>query len=218
LHSCIRAFVHLARLYPILDFDAAAGAGWRPLDLADAFLTGGATFSQLRAKTLSGGALFDVALALAGRTAAAGAALIVNDRADIAKLSGASGVHVGQTDLPPAAARLIVGPDAIVGVSTHSMDQVERALAAPVSYVAVGPVFATATKATGYAAIGLDGVRVAAERTRRANVPLVAIGGITRETAAAVLEAGAASVAVIADLLAGGNPAARVRSFLEALS
>jgi thiamine-phosphate pyrophosphorylase len=217
LHFCILAFVHLESLYPVLDVDAAAAAGWRPLDLADAFLAGGATFIQLRAKTLAGGALLDLAAALTEKASAAGARLIVNDRADVARLAGASGVHVGQTDLPPAAARSIVGPGAVVGVSTHGLDQIDRALLEPVTYVAVGPVFATTTKATGCEALGLEGVRAAAERTRRAGMPLVAIGGITLDRARPVLEAGAASVAVIADLLAG-DPAARVARYLATLA
>jgi thiamine-phosphate pyrophosphorylase len=217
LHSCIPAFVHLERLYPVLDVDAAAAVGWRPLDLADAFLAGGATLIQLRAKRLAGGALLDLAAAVAEKTSAASALLIVNDRADVARLAGASGVHVGQTDLPPAAARATVGAGAIVGVSTHGLDQIHRALLEPVSYLAIGPVFATTTKATGDEALGLEGVRAAAERTRRAGIPLVAIGGITLDRARPVIEAGAASVAVISDLLTG-DPAARVARYLATLA
>ncbi len=192
-------------------------------DLADAFLAGGARFLQLRAKGLAGRPFLGVALAVAEKARAAGAVLVVNDRADIARLAGASGVHVGQTDLSPADARALVGPEAIVGVSTHSADQIARALAEPVSgatpvtYVAVGPVFATRTKATGYEAIGLEGVRAAAALTRRAGVPLVAIGGITLERAREVVDAGAASVAVIGDLLNGNDPTGRVAAFLKAL-
>ena len=140
--------------------------------------------------------------------------MIVNDRADIARLSGAAGVHVGQDDLLPAQVRGILGPDAIVGLSTHTTEQLDRALREPIDYVAIGPVFGTDTKATGYEPIGVASVRAAAGRCASDDVPLVAIGGITRDRARDVLAAGAQSVAVISDLLAGGDPAARVREFL----
>jgi thiamine-phosphate pyrophosphorylase len=146
------------------------------------------------------------------------ARVIINDRADIACLVGADGVHVGQDDLPPPAVRALVGDQAEVGLSTHTRDQIERALLEPVSYVAIGPVFGTATKATGYARIGLEIVRDAAARTRAKGLPVVAIGGITLENAVSVLEAGAASVAVISDLLTTGDPEARARAFVERLS
>ena len=152
------------------------------------------------------------------RASASGATVIVNDRADIARLSGAAGVHVGQDDLAPAQVRGLLGPDAIVGLSTHTTEQLDRALREPVDYVAVGPVFGTATKATGYEPIGVELVRTAAARCAARNVPLVAIGGITRDRAQEVLAAGARSVAVISDILANGDPAARVRDFLVNIS
>ena len=159
-----------------------------------------------------------MAAAVAERAHAAGATLIVNDRADVARLAGADGVHVGQDDLSPASVRRIVGADAIVGLSTHTTHQLDAAVREPVSYVAIGPVFGTATKATGHDAVGLRMVREAAGRARARGLPLVAIGGITLDRAASVIDAGAASVAVIGDLLAGGDPEARVRAFLERLS
>ena len=125
----------------------------------------------------------------------AGATVIVNDRADVARLANADGVHVGQDDLPVGLARTIVGGDAMVGLSTHTNEQIESGVAAPISYLAVGPVFDTSTKATGYSPVGLDGVRLAVERARRRSLPVVAIGGITLETAREVIEAGAASAA-----------------------
>ena len=145
------------------------------------------------------------------------ARVVINDRADIARLADADGVHVGQEDLPPAAVRTIVGDNASVGLSTHTTGQVEQAVLQPVTYVAIGPVFGTATKATGYEQIGLDMVRAAARRASAHGLPLVAIGGITLENAASVLDAGAASVAVISDLLATGDPEARVRAYVERL-
>ena len=188
------------------------------VDLAAACLNGGARFLQLRAKALSGAAFLDTAAAVATLAHAAGAMLIVNDRADIAALAGADGVHVGQDDLSPRQVRRVVGDAAMVGLSTHTLEQVDLALDAPISYLAIGPVFGTATKATGYEPIGLDHVAGAARRAGTRGLPLVAIGGITLDRAAAVIEAGAASVAVISDLLAGGDPEARVRAYIDRLS
>jgi thiamine-phosphate pyrophosphorylase len=191
-------------------------AGWAPLDLLRAYLDGGATFLQIRAKRLDSGPLLDLCDAAMSLARPYEAMIVVNDRADVARLAGAAGVHVGQDDLPPAHARSVVGPDAIVGMSTHTLEQVDSAVREPVSYIAVGPVFGTRTKATGYDAVGIDLVRAATSRAGA--IPVVAIGGITLDTAVAVLDAGATSVAVIGDLLAGGDPAARVRAYLDALA
>ena len=143
----------------------------------------------------------------------AGARVIVNDRADVAVMSGADGVHVGQDDLTVDDVRRTVGPTAIVGLSTHTREQVDRALATSASYVAVGPVFDTATKSTGYDARGLELVTYAAGRGK----PVVAIGGITLARAPQVVAAGASAVAVITDLLVGGDVESRVRAFVAAL-
>jgi thiamine-phosphate pyrophosphorylase len=140
--------------------------------------------------------------------------VIVNDRADLARLAGAAGVHVGQDDLSPAEVRSILGPDALVGLSTHTETQVDDALRQPVTYIAVGPVFETRTKATGYEARGLGLVRYAAGR----GTPVVAIGGITLERTASVVAAGASAVAVITDLFAGESAETRTRAFLDELS
>lgn len=143
------------------------------------------------------------------------ARVIVNDRADIAVMAGAAGVHVGQEDLHPKAARAIVGPDAIVGFSTHTSEQITAALGEPVSYVAVGPVFGTSTKDTGYSAVGL--ARVSEAASLAGGVPIVAIGGITLENAASVIAAGASCVAVIGDLLTD-DPQGRVAAYHRLLS
>jgi thiamine-phosphate pyrophosphorylase len=201
----------LPPLQAILDVDVAQRAGWRAVDLARAFFDGGARLVQVRAKHLPSGALLDLCDAVVRLAAGYGASVIVNDRVDIARLSGAAGVHLGQHDLPVAAARSLLGPEAIVGCSTHSVVQVTEALATPASYIAVGPVFATRTKETGYDAVGL--ALVAAAARCAADRPIVAIGGITLDTAPTVWQAGAATVAVIGDLLAGGDPAARVASY-----
>jgi thiamine-phosphate pyrophosphorylase len=195
--------------------DAAAAAGWAPLALAGRFFDGGATMVQLRAKHLASGPLLELSEALVALGRPYGATVIVNDRVDVAVLSRAAGAHVGQDDLAPADARAQLGRDAILGVSTHDAAQFARALSQPATYVAVGPVFATQTKDTGYAAVGLDLVRAA--RRLAPSVPIIAIGGITLETAPSVLDAGATAVAVIGDLLAAGDPAARTRAYLRTL-
>jgi thiamine-phosphate pyrophosphorylase len=137
--------------------------------------------------------------------------VVINDRADLALMSGAPGVHVGQDDLPVGAVRALLGTQAIVGYSTHSVAQIEEAAREPVSYIAVGPVFGTRTKDTGYDQVGLNLVSAAARMS--GGVPIVAIGGITLDTAPAVWAAGATSVAIISDLLAGGDPRSRVASY-----
>jgi thiamine-phosphate pyrophosphorylase len=204
----------LPRLQAIVDADASAHAGWSAADVARAFLDGGARFLQIRAKHLPSGSFLDLCDAVVEIAARYDAIAIVNDRVDLAKMAGATGVHVGQDDLPPAVAREQLGVDAIVGYSTHTIAQIEHALREPVTYVAVGPIFGTSTKDTGYEAVGLNlvsaAVRLADGR------PVVAIGGITFETAPAVIAAGASCVAVISDLLVG-DPATRVRQFVDGL-
>jgi thiamine-phosphate pyrophosphorylase len=204
-----------SRLYVICDLEICARAGWALVDFAAACLEGGARFLQVRAKEASGRTLLEAATAIVGRARGAGAVVVVNDRPDIARLSGAAGVHVGQDDLSPAAVRAVVGPAAMVGLSTHTIEQIAAAVCEPISYVAVGPVFGTSTKATGHDAVGVDLVRHAAGEAVARQLPVVAIGGITVDNAPAALRAGAASVAVISDLLATGDPTARVRELLS---
>jgi thiamine-phosphate pyrophosphorylase len=201
------------RLYAIVDVDLCRARGVEPLAVLSAFLAGGARFLQLRDKSSSSASRLTLAEAAVARTHAAGGRLIVNDRPDIARLSGADGVHVGQTDLTVDDARLIVGPEAMVGVSTHDEAQIDRAAGTTANYLAVGPVFGTATKETGYSARGVHLV----SRAVHASKPVVAIGGITLDRVPEVIAAGATSVAVISDLLAG-DPAERVRAFLASLS
>lgn len=203
----------LPPLYAILDAEVAARAGWTLEDLARAYLRGGARLLQVRAKGWGSGALLERCERIVGEARAVDARVIVNDRADLARLARAAGVHVGQEDLRPAAARAIVGREAIVGLSTHTPAQVDAAAGEPIDYVAVGPIYGTRTKDTGYAAVGLELVRYAA----RGRLPVMAIGGMTLDRAREVIQAGAASVAVITDLLTGGDPEARVREYLEQL-
>ena len=196
--------------------DAAAAAGWAPLDLAARFFEGGASLVQLRAKHLASGPLLELSEALVALGRSYGAEVVVNDRVDVAVLSRAAGAHVGQDDLAPSDARAQLGPDAILGVSTHDSSQFARAMQEPASYVAIGPVFGTRTKDTGYAPVGLELVRAA--RRLGPAVPIVAIGGITLETAPSVIDAGATAVAVIGDLLGSGDPASRTRAYLQTLA
>jgi thiamine-phosphate pyrophosphorylase len=179
--------------------------------LLEAFLAGGATVIQLRAKRLPSGAFLDLCDAAVALGARRGARVIVNDRVDLAVLSKAAGAHIGQDDLSSADARAQLGPSAILGRSTHDATQIAGAAAEPVSYIAVGPVFGSHTKATGYQPVGLDLVRAA--RRLAPAFPIVAIGGITLDNARAVIEAGATAVAVISDLVAAGDPAARIGSY-----
>jgi len=187
--------------------------------LADAYLAGGARFLQIRAKRSASGAFLQMCEEVVASSRRAGATVIVNDRADIATLSHADGVHLGQDDLDPADARRILGGFATIGLSTHSLDQARAAARAPINYIAVGPVFGTSTKATGYHAVGTALVSEVREMLDKEgmDLPIVAIGGITLERAPDVIRAGAASVAIISDLLSGGDPAVRVREFLKAL-
>jgi thiamine-phosphate pyrophosphorylase len=143
----------------------------------------------------------------------------VNDRADVARLAGADGLHVGQDDLTPRGARAVLGDAAMLGLSTHTHAQIQAAVEEPVSYIAIGPVFGSVTKATGYDAVGLEMVRAAAagQAAAPAVLPVVAIGGITLERAGDVIAAGAASVAVIGDLLRGGDPERRVGEYVDRL-
>jgi thiamine-phosphate pyrophosphorylase len=211
-------------LYAIVDADVAARAGWTVADLASALLDGGARLIQLRAKEASGRDFLRWAEQLVDKARPVGVHIIINDRVDVAAMAAADGAHVGQDDLPPRQVREMLGPSGLVGLSTYTDVQLTAGLAEPVSYLAVGPVFTTGTKETGYAAGGLDLVRRAARilaghatQIRATRMPLVAIGGITLEHAADVIRAGADSVAVVSDLLSTGDPAGRVRDFLRAL-
>lgn len=207
----------LPRLYAIVDVESAALHGWGAADLADEYLRAGVRLLQLRAKKVSGADFLALCDSVVERAAEFGGLVIVNDRADLAKIAGAAGVHVGQDDLPVSDVRKLMGTDAIVGISTHSRLQLDTAASEPAaSYLAVGPIYATASKDTGHQPVGLElvrhAVRVAGGR------PVVAIGGITLDRARSVIEAGAAAVAVISDLLVTGDPAARVRAFLDRLA
>lgn len=207
----------LPKLYAILDTDTLTARGLDPRAVLDAWLVAGVRLIQLRAKSMPSGAVLTLAQSLAATARSAGATFIVNDRADLAWLAGADGVHVGQEDLTPAQVRAVVPASArpwMIGVSTHTLDQLRAGLDQPADYLAIGPVFPTATKAHADPVVGVEMVRAAA--LIAGGRPLVAIGGITLETAPAVLAAGASAVAVISDLLVG-DLRARARGFIDAI-
>jgi thiamine-phosphate pyrophosphorylase len=186
----------LPRLYPILDRSAFADTE-ALLAAAEELLAGGVTLLQYRNKHGNARRMLDEALQLK-KVVGDRAHLFMNDRADLAVAAGYAGVHVGQEDLSPEAARRVIGPKLSLGVSTHNPEQLQVADATSADYLALGPVFNTSSKEKPDPVVGLEGVRRARALTSK---PLVAIGGITRANARSVIEAGADSVAVIADLL-----------------
>lgn len=184
----------LPRVYPITDTRIS---GLSHAEQVRLLADGGATFIQLREKNLSALDFYIEAKA----ALSTGAALIINDRVDIALALGASGVHLGQDDLPPEAARKLLGNKSIIGYSTHNVAQAIAAANLPVDYVAIGPIFETGSKQNPDPVVGLDGLR--AVRYAIGDIPLVAIGGITHDNAASVINAGADSIALIHALLSG---------------
>ena len=185
------------------------------LDVADAALRAGAPVVQVRALGLTDGALLELAGAVTELARAAGATCIVDNRADVAVAAGADGVHVGPDDLPVEVVRRIVGPDAIVGASARSPERARHLAAAGATYIGCGPCYATASKAGLPAPIGLGRLT---EVAAAVDVPVVGIGGITVTTAADVIAAGAAGVAVIGAVSAAADPVAATRALLAAVA
>ncbi|MGH9665652.1 MAG: thiamine phosphate synthase [Bryobacteraceae bacterium] len=188
--------MQLPRFYPILDVECARRYACDPEILAGALLEAGVKLLQFRHKEHYTRDVFACAERIAQLCHRAGAALVIDDRADIAILLDA-GVHVGQDDLAPQDARRLVGPDRLLGFSTHTETQFRAAQSAPADYLALGPIFATGSKRNPDPVVGVEEVRRLRPLDPR---PLVAIGGITRENAARVLAAGANAVAVVSDL------------------
>jgi thiamine-phosphate pyrophosphorylase len=186
----------ISRLYPILDAGRFPN-GETMFAAAEELRSGGVRLLQYRNKTGSARVMLEQAKELRRRCGES-LPLVMNDRADLCLAADFDGVHVGQRDLSPEGARRVIGPDRLLGVSTHNPEQLREADSTSADYVAIGPVFATASKENPDPVLGLEGVRRARELTRK---PLVAIGGITRENARSVIAAGADAVAVIADLL-----------------
>ncbi|HUQ93121.1 MAG TPA: thiamine phosphate synthase [Bryobacteraceae bacterium] len=189
--------LNLPRLYAILDTAAIQRRGGNALAVAEWWLEAGVRLMQFRHKGHFGRHEYAQAQRIAAQCREMDAIFVVDDRADIALLLGV-GVHVGQDDLAPRDVRALLGPAAMVGLSTHNAVQLSAGETEPVDYLAIGPVFATASKSNPDPVIGLDDIRKMRRLTSR---PLVAIGGITRSEAKALLSAGVDSLAVISDLI-----------------
>jgi thiamine-phosphate pyrophosphorylase len=202
-----RQRLHDARLYFVADRDGMARA-------LDGALAGGADLFQLRDKEASDDELLEAAETARARCHAAGALFVLNDRPDLAAACGADGVHVGQDDTPVARAREIVGDDAIVGLSTHSMTQAQAGGRSGADYIAVGPVHATPTK-EGRPAIGVGPVRYAAAHV---DIPWFAIGGIDTKTVREVVQAGARRIVVVRALADADDPEATARALRASLN
>jgi len=201
----------LPTIYPITDQQIS---GLTHLEQARRLIDGGARLIQLREKNGTSREFFEAAAETVEYANAQGVSIIINDRVDIAVAVNAAGVHLGQEDVPPAKARLLLGGKAIIGYSTHTLEQARHAATLPIDYIAFGPVFSTKTKINPDAVVGLDGVR----RVRDAigDIPLVAIGGIDLDSLADVLFAGADSVAMVSAVIAdAANIAATLRDLTK---
>jgi thiamine-phosphate pyrophosphorylase len=189
------ARLNLPRVYPLTDVQLSGLSHAQQVQLLGA---GGATLVQLREKQMPPREFYEHASAAVEVARRSGVTLIINDRVDVAVAVNAQGVHLGQDDMPPEAARTLLGDEAIVGYSTHNVEQATQALTLPIDYLAIGPIFATSTKTDTSPVLGLDGLRAVREAVGA--VPLVAIGGISLANAREVIEAGADSVALISAL------------------
>lgn len=200
----------LSKIYPITDTRIS---NLSHAEQVEKFIEGGATIIQLREKHASPREFYEAAkkaLEIARRHEAK---IIINDRVDIALALKADGVHLGQTDLPPEYARKILGEKAIIGFSTHNLQQAVEAVKLPIDYLAIGPVYATQTKDNPENPVGIEGVKLV--RAADDDFPIVAIGGINSKNYREVLEAGADSAAVISDLLCDSNKISeKLRKFL----
>ncbi|MBE0660772.1 MAG: thiamine phosphate synthase [Bryobacteraceae bacterium] len=205
----------LPRFYPIVDTQLLDRRGFDAMLYAATLIDEGARILQIRHKARLTRSAFELITRIRTRAHDAGVLCIINDRADVAAILNA-GLHLGQDDLPPALARR-VAPSALTGFSTHNEAQAARAAHEPIDYLAIGPVFETSTKDNPDPVIGTSGVTAVRKIT---HLPLVAIGGITAESAPQVLAAGAASIAVIGDLAPEGLTLdilrERIRIWLEA--
>jgi thiamine-phosphate pyrophosphorylase len=205
----------LPPVYPIVDGPLLTARGLRLTLAAESLLEAGMRMLQIRWKDGYSSEVYAEAQAIAEMCRQVGALLVVNDRVDVAGLLG-TGVHVGQDDLPVAETRRLIGEAAVLGVSTHNISQLRAALPQRVDYVAFGPVFTTGSKLNPDPVVGVAGVEGASRIARSVNtVPLVAIGGITRESAPSVWRAGADSVAIIGDLYPSDATKASVRARAE---
>lgn len=186
-------------LYAITDREIS---GLSHVTQVEQLIEGGARLIQLREKSVSPGKFYEEAKEAVRLAHSFSATILIDDRVDLALAVNADGVHLGQTDIPPAAARQLLGPHAIIGYSTHNLDQVSEAADFPINYIALGPIFETKSKQKPDPVVGLEGLVAARQEAK--GIPLVAIGGIKLESVSAVLNAGADAIAVISDLM--GNP------------
>lgn len=200
----------LPKIYPLTDVSIA---GFSHLEQVRKLVAGGATLIQLREKRAAPRDFYESAKAVIEFARAQNVKIIINDRVDIALAARADGVHLGQDDLPIAAARKILGGKAIIGFSTHTLAEAEAAARLPIDYIAVGPIFQTFSKENPDPILGLENLKKA--RQAVGGFPLVAIGGISVENAASVLQNGADSLAVIGAIL---NPPESVSEILKKLS
>jgi thiamine-phosphate pyrophosphorylase len=194
--------------------DPQLGHGLSHLEIARQAIEGGAPMIQLRDKRAGPGQLLPQARQMARLCRDRGVRFIVNDRLDLALAADADGVHLGQDDLPPKAARARLGAGKILGVSTHSLEQAVRAAEEGADYLGIGPIFHTATKSTGYEPVGCDAIR---QLRSRIDLPLLAIGGITLINVGEVIRAGAAGVAVISAIIDDCDIARATQAFLAAI-
>lgn len=201
----------MPRLYVILDAGLMTGS---IEDTTKKLIDAGVLALQYRSKKGSAREVLEVARSLAEIARSEGVNFFVNDRADIAKLCGANGVHVGQEDLGVEQARAVIGPEGWIGVSTHNEAQFRAAAQTSADYIAVGPIFGTTTKENPDPVVGTELIRRVRALTEK---PIVAIGGITLERAAEVIDAGADSVAVVSDILRAEDPAQRAGQFIRRL-
>lgn len=197
-------------IYPLTHYPNRTGAGHT--ELARCFLAAGSRFFQIRAKDFTDRLLHEEIQQIAALCLESGARLIVNDRVDLALAASASGVHLGQDDLPVKAARRLLGSTAIIGLSTHTEEQFLEARAQDVDYVALGPIFDSPTKPGANRAVGCVTLARLAATT---SLPVVAIGGITLENVIQVWESGAVSAAVISDIVDSPDPSKRIRQYFE---
>lgn len=204
----------LPKVYPLTDVTLT---GLSHAEQVRRLAEGGASIIQLREKTMAAREFYEEARIAQLVARQYSIKLIINDRADIAAAIGADGVHLGQDDLPVSAAREMLGPKAIIGLSTHNLGQAQEAVRLPVDYIAVGPIFSTVTKADTAQVLGLAGLK--AIRQEVGEVPLVAIGGISVELARQVIDAGASAIALINALLAHPSEiTARTTALIQALA
>jgi len=200
---------NLPRIYPITDTSIS---GLSHSEQIERLAAGGATLIQMREKRASPREFYRMALDAMTIATKLGVQIIVNDRVDIAVAVDADGVHLGQDDLPPERARVLLGESRIIGFSTHSLEQAIAADSAPIDYIAIGPIFNTASKEKPDPVVGASAISAIKPHLKK---PLVAIGGITLDTVSEVIAAGADSVAIISDLLTAKDITQRMRTYFE---